>query len=115
MNTAAITSTTGPTEREILAILWEHGPLTVRQVRAILQKHRPIAYTTILTVSGRMEEKGLLLRTTMGAPYNGTRTLTPAVSRAELIAHAVMKVCSDFGVTATDCNAVLVTLGCADA
>ena len=33
MNTTAIIPTTGPTEREILAILWEHGPLTVRQVR----------------------------------------------------------------------------------
>jgi predicted transcriptional regulator len=101
MNTTPITPTTGPTEREVLAILWEHGPLTVRQVRAILQKQRPIAYTTILTVSGRMEEKGLLLRTTAGASYNGIRMLT----------QAVLAVCRSLNATTDDRAALLAALG----
>jgi len=61
----------GPTETEIMEALWAYGPLTVRQVRAVIQAHRKIAYTTILTVSSHLEEKGLITRHTTGAAYNG--------------------------------------------
>src|SRR4051794_7878776 len=52
----------GPTETEVMEALWARGPLTVREVRAIIQANRPVAYATILTVSGHMEEKGLITR-----------------------------------------------------
>jgi predicted transcriptional regulator len=46
----------GPTETEVMEALWVHGPLTVKQVHAKIEAYRLIAYTTILTVSARMEE-----------------------------------------------------------
>jgi predicted transcriptional regulator len=91
-----------PTETEIMSCLWAHGPLTVRQVRAMIQSHRPIAYTTILTMSSRMEEKGLITRHTTGAAYNGTLLLTPAVTRVELLTQAVLAVCRNLNARAND-------------
>ena len=38
--------------------LWVHGPLTVKQIHEKILAYRLIAYTTILTTSTRMEEKG---------------------------------------------------------
>ena len=45
-------------ELEILKVLWERGPSTVREVRAALHPHRPIAHTTVLTLLQTMVEKG---------------------------------------------------------
>lgn len=56
----------GPTELEVMGCLWVHGPLTVKQIHKKIQAYRLIAYTTILTVSGRREEKGLITRQTTG-------------------------------------------------
>jgi predicted transcriptional regulator len=95
--------------------LWTHGPLTVRQVRAMIQAKRPIAYTTILTVSSRMEEKGLITRPTMGVAYNGTRLLTPAHTRVELLTQAVLAVCRNLNASVDDRAAVLAALGNVDA
>jgi predicted transcriptional regulator len=92
-----------------------HGPLTVRQLHTKINAYRLIAYTTILTVSGRMEEKGLITRQTTGAAYNGVRLLTPAVTRVELLTQAVLAVCSNLDASADDRAAVLAALSNADA
>lgn len=105
----------GPTETEIMEILWLHGPLTVKQIHARICAYRLTAHTTILTVSGRMEEKGLITRHTTGAAYNGARVLTPAVTRTELITHAVQAVCRNLNASAADRAAALAALGNADA
>lgn len=54
----------GPTEREveILAILWEKGPSTVRQVNEEMGKKGETGYTTTLKLMQIMTEKGLLER-----------------------------------------------------
>ena len=48
-------------ELEILSVLWEHGPATVRQ---ILDKmvNKKTGYTTVLKLLQIMTEKGLVLR-----------------------------------------------------
>jgi predicted transcriptional regulator len=53
-----------PTDAElnILRILWEHGPATVRQVHNILNEDRNSGYTTALKLMQIMTEKGLLER-----------------------------------------------------
>jgi len=53
-----------PTEREleILRVLWDAGPSTVRQVNNILGRRRPTGYTTALKLMQIMFEKGLLDR-----------------------------------------------------
>lgn len=47
-------------ELKILSVLWEHGPLTVRDVREHLADDKPRAYTTILSTMQVMEKKKLL-------------------------------------------------------
>jgi predicted transcriptional regulator len=46
-------------ELEILKVLWERGPCTVREVRQALPPHRQVAHTTVLTVLQTMVQKGL--------------------------------------------------------
>ncbi|MBS0198046.1 MAG: BlaI/MecI/CopY family transcriptional regulator [Planctomycetes bacterium] len=49
----------GEAELEVLRILWENGPLTVRDVLARLhERNRKVAYTTVLTFLSRLEQKG---------------------------------------------------------
>jgi predicted transcriptional regulator len=51
-------------ELEIMQILWEHGPLTVRKVNDKLQEQRKVGYTTTLKMMQIMTEKELLTRDT---------------------------------------------------
>src|SRR5215470_13165595 len=53
-----------PTDREfeILDILWEHGPSTVRKVHDQLSPSKPSRYTTTLKLIQIMSDKGLLAR-----------------------------------------------------
>ncbi len=55
---------TRPTEGEldILNVLWELGPATVRQVHTELAKQRDVGYTTVLKLMQIMTDKGLLKR-----------------------------------------------------
>ena len=49
----------GDLERAAMEVVWEVGPATARQVADRLAS-RGLAYTTWLTVLGRLEKKGLL-------------------------------------------------------
>jgi predicted transcriptional regulator len=53
-----------PTEAEldILNILWDHGPATVRQVHQQLERTKPSQYTTTLKLMQIMADKGLVVR-----------------------------------------------------
>ena len=49
-------------ELEILQILWEKGPSSVRSVNDKLNEKKPVGYTTTLKMMQIMFEKGLLER-----------------------------------------------------
>jgi len=49
-------------EVEILSILWEHGPASVRDVHDILSRKKDAGYTTTLKLMQIMLQKGLLER-----------------------------------------------------
>jgi predicted transcriptional regulator len=51
-----------PAELEILGVLWEIGPATVREVQEELERGRPTGYTTVLKLLQIMTEKGLVRR-----------------------------------------------------
>jgi len=57
-------TTEGPTEAEleILHVLWQRGPSTVRDVHEALAKVRKTGYTTALKLMQLMAEKGLVKR-----------------------------------------------------
>ncbi len=49
-------------ELEILSVLWEQGPITVKEVHEVINKQKPTLYTTILKHLQIMQEKGLVAR-----------------------------------------------------
>ena len=49
-----------PAELEVLQIIWEHEPCTVREVMDLLEPKRPRAYTSVMSLMNVMAEKGLL-------------------------------------------------------
>jgi predicted transcriptional regulator len=53
-------------ELEILQVLWQHGPATVRTVNEQLSKSREVGYTTTLKI---MLEKGLVQRDDEGRSH----------------------------------------------
>jgi predicted transcriptional regulator len=49
-------------ELEILKILWEKGPLTVRDIHDRLARQKQVGYTSVLKLMQIMVEKGYLAR-----------------------------------------------------
>ncbi len=49
-------------ELEILQVLWERGPSTVREVHEVLSEKRPIGYTSVLKLMQIMTAKGTVRR-----------------------------------------------------
>jgi BlaI family transcriptional regulator, penicillinase repressor len=49
-------------ELEILQVLWEHGPTTVREVYEKLNEKRPMGYTSVLKLMQIMTVKGVVRR-----------------------------------------------------
>ena len=56
-------------ELEILKILWDRGPLPVREVRDALTDFRDLAITSVTTVMNIMVRKEYLRRKKQGAAY----------------------------------------------
>lgn len=57
-------ATPRPTESELelLGILWERGPVTVRELFEAVNQGRPVVYTGVLKLLQIMTEKGLVER-----------------------------------------------------
>jgi predicted transcriptional regulator len=55
-------------ELEILQVLWEHGPHSVREVQHLLNRVKPTGYTTVLKMLQIMTGKGLVTRDDSGRP-----------------------------------------------
>jgi predicted transcriptional regulator len=51
-----------PGELEILRVLWEGGPRSVREIQTLLNEVKPTGYTTVLKLVQIMTEKGLVTR-----------------------------------------------------
>ena len=56
-------------ELEVLRIIWEQGPSTVREVNHQLTSVKEVGYTTTLKIMQIMSEKGLLVRDTSGKTH----------------------------------------------
>ena len=63
-------------ELQLLSVLWEKGPSTVRETLSSLPDGKTRAYTTVLTVMQNLEKKGLVKRTSRGTAhvYHPTET-----------------------------------------
>jgi len=68
-------------ELEILQILWNEQPLTVREIHEIISQSKNVGYTTVLKQMQRMEaEKGLLTRYKKGKVHY----YSAAIQKAEV-------------------------------
>jgi predicted transcriptional regulator len=75
----------GSLEADILAIVWDHGRTTVREVYETLRERRQIAYTTVMTVMNNLVKKNLLMQDKSNIAY----VYTPAIPGRE-VAHIVL-------------------------
>lgn len=61
----------GPLEDEIMRIAWGRSQATVRDVQQELDRRgMRLAYTTVMTVMGRLATKGMLSRKRVGRPFS---------------------------------------------
>jgi predicted transcriptional regulator len=58
-----------PAELEVLKILWEQGPLSVRDVMQQLNQTRPRAYTSVMSLLNVMTDKHLVTRKAQGRAF----------------------------------------------
>ena len=58
-----------PGELEVLKILWEQGPCTVREVLEVLNQSRHRAYTSVMSLLNVMTDKRLLKRKPSGRAF----------------------------------------------
>ncbi len=80
-------------EREVLVALWELGRATVREIRALVEKQgRKWAHTTINTLLGRLEEKGLVARDTTGFAH----VFSAAISREAMVQKKLRSLADSF-------------------
>lgn len=83
----------GELESEVMEIIWQSKePVSVRTVTQNLQKKRQIAYTTIMTIMGRLTDKGLLKRTSSGKAYN----YQPVYSKDKFLTRVTRQIIKNF-------------------
>lgn len=58
-----------PAELEVLQIIWEHGPCTVREVMNLLSSKRHRAYTSVMSLMNVMADKGMLKQKAEGKAF----------------------------------------------
>jgi BlaI family transcriptional regulator, penicillinase repressor len=58
-----------PAELEVLQLLWDQGPSTVREVMEALNRRRQRAYTSVMSLLGVMADKRLLKRRLKGRAF----------------------------------------------
>jgi len=78
--------TVSDTELEILKVLWDQGPSTVREVlEALTTPGRDWAYTTAQTLLGRLQDKGCVVSEKAGRAF----VFQAVVSRDELLGQSL--------------------------
>ncbi len=72
----------GENELELLKLLWDRGPATVREINELARNQgRRWAYTTVLTMLQRLEAKGVVASDKSGLAH----VFRPLVSRDTLL------------------------------
>ncbi len=81
-----------PLELECLSVLWPLGEGTVRDIHRALAASRPRAYTTVMTIMDRLEQKGIVARRKVGRAF----LYEPKLSAEEARLKAVEKIVDGF-------------------
>jgi predicted transcriptional regulator len=87
----------GDLELAVMEVAWDRDEVTVRDVLEVLAEKRPLAYTTIMTVMGRLADKGLLLVDRQGKTYHYRPAQTRDAFEARAVGQVVQSLIDDFG------------------
>lgn len=79
-------------ELEIMKVVWDRGSAKVGDVCEIISNRKPTAYTTILTLMGILEEKGVLSHARSGRAY----VYKPLLSRQQATRNQIEDVVTRF-------------------
>jgi len=79
-------------ELQIMKVVWERGTATVKDVFEAISKKEATAYTTILTLMGILEEKGVLAHSRSGRAY----LYRPLISRRQATRNQVRDILHRF-------------------
>ncbi len=74
-------------ELEIMKIVWQRGNATVRDVYEELLKTRKVAYTTVMTMMGILEQKGRLTKSSRDRAY----VYSPSEPQEEVVGNMVQE------------------------
>jgi BlaI family transcriptional regulator, penicillinase repressor len=72
-------------ELEILHLLWQEGPVSVRHINDILNDRREVGYTTTLKLMQIMNEKGLVERDTAAKTHIYRASIAEHTTKNNLI------------------------------
>jgi BlaI family penicillinase repressor len=79
-------------ELQIMKVVWDRRTATVKDVCRALSKRKVTAYTTVLTLMGILEEKGVLVHSRSGRAY----VYTPVLSREQATRNQVQDLLARF-------------------
>lgn len=75
-----------------MQVLWEKGPLTVREVNDRLNKSRRVGYTTTLKIMQIMTDKTILTRDTDNRSHIYSPALKPEEVQSSILDHVLQTV-----------------------
>ena len=81
-----------PAELEVLRVIWERGPSTVREVMNALNQERPRAYTSVMSLMNVMAEKGLLSAKPQGRAFLYSARISQARTQSEIVQDLLSRV-----------------------
>ena len=82
----------GDRESSIMEVLWGREDVAVREIHRELSREEDIAYTTVMTITGRLHDKGLLTRRKEGRAY----LYTPVETRASFFRRCLDRIFEAF-------------------
>ncbi|MFC1783200.1 BlaI/MecI/CopY family transcriptional regulator [Planctomycetota bacterium] len=74
-----------PAELEVLQVIWQQGPSTVREVMTELNRKRPRAYTSVMSLMNVMTQKGLINQKPQGRAFVYSSNITQTKTQARLV------------------------------
>jgi len=78
-------------ELDILQVLWEGGPGTVREIHERLDEDPPRGYTTVLKLLQIMSDKGLVRRNESNRAHVYRAAMAPGKVRGNLVKHLLAR------------------------
>ena len=74
-----------PAELEVLQVIWQQGPSTVREVMTELNRNRPRAYTSVMSLMNVMAQKGLINQKPQGRAFVYSANVTQNKTQDRLV------------------------------